>query len=478
MAVEIEEPLPPGALAPSEYAINPEYISQRAALSIKGIVSLKIRSLFPEIPEPIYRDIKDLQRIGDHTVKALSKVDMSMIKPTHSVNILASHHGFVLSGGEPYAEMLKTIKSEVEKRTGCKNIRLRAGVGLRFRETEEYIERFGLDEYFDGKAIGIAPVDEGIPIETEIGTFYGLKRAYDADWIIHAHNCDIREIHFHRMVDRAIKPFAMSYARIETRSTYHLDLGPRAANFAARAIFDSPFIQKKWSFACFLTVAPSGIIGVDADNNLYSLNDRLTRLIAATYGKFMTLLSEIDECIVILDSIGPIPYTFAGGVIFANFCSSNIDIFDLDISLPGYTWYSEALYDEEEKPLISDVNPINPAIKSLIINNAWTGYPSEFWPMHIPTIIVGDKLANHFKSDPQNSLFMNYTLTAKNLEAAVNFAVKITGTDKILIFDGALGGINVSRPLAQKLAECASKVSDKVENILMPKWLRQRGLEA
>ena len=223
---------------------------------------------------------------------------MSRIKPEHKVNILSSHHGFTLLGGDPYAEMLKTIRDVIEERTGCKNIRLRAGVGLRFRETEEYIRRYKLDEYFNGKARGVAPVDEGVAIETEIGTLYGIKKIYDADWIVHAHNSDVREVHFHRMVDRAVKPFGMSYARIETRSTYHQNLGPRAANFTARAIFDSPFVQDKFAFSCFLTVVPHGILGVDADNDLYSLNERVTEVGCRYYGKMMTLFGEIDECIV------------------------------------------------------------------------------------------------------------------------------------------------------------------------------------
>ena len=60
----------------------------------------------------------------------------------------------------------------------------------------------------------------------EVGTLYGIKAVYDADWIVHCHHTDVREVHFHRQVDKAVKPFGMSYARIETRSTYHQNLGP------------------------------------------------------------------------------------------------------------------------------------------------------------------------------------------------------------------------------------------------------------
>lgn len=234
------KPLPPRK---SQYGIDPTLVKRRVS-ELPGMTSVMIKELFPDFPDVIFPSGVGVALVRQATEKALANIDMSCIKPEHSVNILASHHGFTLLGGEPYAEMLKTIKDVIEKKTSCKDIRLRAGVGLRFRETEEYIKRYGLDEYFKGKAIGIAPIDEGIPIETEIGTLYGLRRAYDADWIVHAHNSDVREVHFHRQVDRAVKPFGMSYARIETRSTYHQNMGPRAANFIARAIFDSPFVQK------------------------------------------------------------------------------------------------------------------------------------------------------------------------------------------------------------------------------------------
>ena len=281
-----------------------------------------VKELFPELPDVIFPGPGGIPAVRRAAEDALASVDMSMIKSEHSVNVLASHHGFTLLGGEPYAEMLKTLKDVIERRTGCKNIRLRAGVGLRFRETEEYIRRHGLDAHFGGKAIGVAPIDQAIPIETEIGTLYGIKRVYDADWIVHAHNSDVREVHFHRQVDRAVKPFGMSYARIETRSTYHQNLGPRAANFTARAIFDSPFVQKKFAFAAFLSMSPNGILGVDADRDLYALNERVTRSGCSLYGRMMTLFGEIDECVVALDFPRPVVYTFAAGVIYANFAGA------------------------------------------------------------------------------------------------------------------------------------------------------------
>ena len=394
---------------------------------------------------------------------------MSRIKPEHKVNILSSHHGFTLLGGEPYAEMLRTIRDVLEERTGCKNIRLRAGVGLRFRETEEYIKRHKLDEYFKGKARGVAPVDEGVPIETEIGTLYGIKRIYDADWIVHAHNSDVREVHFHRMVDRAVKPFGMSYARIETRSTYHQNLGPRAANFTARAIFDSDFVQQKFAFSCFLTIVPHGILGVDADNDLYKLNDRITEVGCRYYGKMMTLFGDIDECIAALDFPCPVVYVFSAGVIYANFTGANTDLFDLEMPLPAYTWYTEAFYGRAGRPLLPDIPLLNPAVKMCVQNYAWAGYPSAFFSEHIPTVVVGQAQADLFDRDPQNLSYMKHSMIAESTESAMAFARKVTGTDKVLIFDGAPGGINLSASLAEFLLKKAPEVSRKVEEDLLPK---------
>ena len=48
---------------------------------------------------------------------------------------------------------------------------------------------------------------------------------------------------------------------------------------------------------------------------------------------------------------------------------------------------------------------------------------------------------------------------------------------RVLIFDGAMGGINVSNSLAALLRQKASEVSKRVDNELMPKWKKQRGID-
>lgn len=460
----------------SQYGIAPEFVQKRFA-EFPEMTSLTVKELFPDSPDVIYPSEIGLTGIQAEAKKVLGKIDMSMIRPGQSVNVLASHHGFTLLGGEPYAELLRMVREAIAAKTGVEDIRLRAGVGLRFRETEEYIKRYKLDEAFKGKAKGIAPIDEGIPIQTEIGTLYGLKSVYDADWIVHVHNSDVREVHFHRQVDRAVKPFGMSYARIETRSTYHWNMGPRGANFTARAIFDSEFVKSKFAFAAFLDMCPSGVVGVRAENDLYALNDQLTVKGLEYYGKIMTLLGEIDECIVGLDFPCPVPYVFAAGVIYANFAGANEDLFDLDKPLPPYTWYTEAFYGKNGKPLITGVAPMNPAIKMVVHNYAWGGYPSAFFSEHIPTVVVGQEQAELFNRDPQNLQYMKHAVISSSLDDAMHFAYKTANTDKVIIFDGAMGGINVSNSLAALLRQKASEVSKRVDNELMPKWKKQRGID-
>lgn len=466
------EPAPPRQ---SQYGVDPKFVVKRGT-ELPGMTGVGLRDLFPDLPGAIYPDAGGAEVIRKATEESLKRIDLSKIKPGSTVNILASHHGFTFLRGIPYAEMLRTIKDVIESETQAKEIRLRAGVGMRFRETEEYIKTHGLDEHFKGKAAGVAPIDAGIPIETKLGTLYGIRKVYDADVIIHAHNSDVREVHFHRQVDRAVKPFGMSYARAETRSTYHWNLGPRAANFVARSIFDSEFVRSKYAFSCFMIMSPTGVVTIDSDNDLYALNDRITVGGMENYGKIITLMGAIDECVVILDFPCPVPYVFAGGVIYANMVGANVDLFDLDIPLPPYTWYTETYYDHHGKPLLPEIPPVNPAIRAVVHNYAWTGYPSAFFAEHTPTIVVGREQADHFRRDPMNQEYMKYAVTAENLDSAMDFAYRTTKTDKVMIFDGAPGGINLSSTLANHLRKQAPEVVRRVDQDLMPKWLSQRNV--
>jgi hypothetical protein len=460
----------------SQYTIDPSLLKMRCA-DLPGMSSVSFRDLLPSIPDPLYPCHEGVEAIRRAARESLDQVDMSRIHAGDSVNILASHHGFTLLGGGPYAEMLKVTRDLIQERTGTRDIRLRAGVGLRFRETEEYIRRFELDPYFEGKAKGMAPIDEGIPIETEFGTLYGLKRAYDAKWIVHAHNSDLRELHNHRLIDRILKPFAMSYARIETRSTYHQNFGPRSANIIPRAVFQSDFVQSKFVFSIILETSPNGISGVSADNNLLAQNDRITVNALRWYGKLLTLLKEIDECIVVLDGPYPIGYMKAGGIVFDNFAGLSVDEFDLDHGWPPFSRYTEMYFDENGLPLLEEIPPLNPAVKWVVNNYCFIGLPCTFFSQHVPTVVVSRAMADLICACPQNPHYMRYAVTADGLEEAVQFASRASGTERIIAFDGAVGGFNMTEPLANLLRAKAAGIEDRVEEELLPKWCRQRSIE-
>lgn len=439
---------------------------------LPGIEALEIRDLFPDVPHEIFLEGGDLSVIRKATQEALKNVNMGMIRPKDTINILSSQYGFQIMGGEGYTEMIKTIKDVVQERTGCKNIRLRVATGFRIREPLEIIKHYKLDEYFKGQARPVRAIDKGVPIETEIGTLYGVASIYDADWIIHAHHGELRELDMHRMINRAIKPFAMSYSRMETRGVSHINFGPRSSNFISKVIFNSPFVQKKFTFGCFLLTSPEGITGVDADNDMVAVDQRLMMLAFKSYGKLRVLCEEIKECIAVLDATGEPRYMIGGGMTFGNLTEAELDLFDLDeipVSL-GYGLY-------QRPPGAPKAKSVNPAIKALVINHAWLGVPQLELPTHIPTIIVGRDLAEILDADPMNHDFMKYVVTAENLETAMEFARRIARTDNVYVFDGCFGAITLSPSLAELLMKKAPEVNRRVDEELMPKWLRQRGFD-
>lgn len=444
---------------------------QRAA-SLPGMVGLDIRALFPDVPEAIYVEGGDLETVRRATRDALRDVRMDMIRPGDTVNILASQYGFTLMGGHAYAEMLKTIKAVVTERTGCNQVRLRVCTGFRIREPDEIIEHFRLDDAFPRSTAAVRPIDKGVAIETEIGTLYGVARVYDADWIIHAHHGELRELDMHRMINRAYKPFAMSYARMETRAVAHMNFGPRSSNFVSKVIFDSPFVQQKYTFGCFLLTSPQGITGVAAGRDLDVLDRQLMLLGFRSYGKIRELFAEIEEYVAVLDATGEPRYMIGGGLTFGNATEAELDLFDLDV-MPVSLGFG--LY--ERPPGQKRARSVNPAIKALVINQMWLGVPQLELATHIPTIAVGQDMATLLRDDPMNHDFMRHCVTAETLEAAMRFALAIARTDNVLVFDGSFGKMTVSPALAGLLVARAPAASQRVERELMPKWLRQRGID-
>ena len=441
--------LPPKIMAS---VLGPPPPRMRAA-DLPEIVSLPVGRLFPDIPEDIYLRGDDLSAVRRAAEKALAGVDMGMIKPTDSVNLLCSEHGFSMLGGQPYAEMLRTIRDVVRERTGCENIRLRFCVGSGLTEAREMIPYYGLDEYFEGRVKATWPFDRGVAIETEIGTLYGLARVYDADWFIHAHYDDPREVYFHRLIYRTLKSFTMSYARYETRSIYHMNFGSRSSNVVPRAIFESPFVQGKHAFTCFLVTSPAGVTNVDADNDLHQLNRRLTANTLKGYGKLMRLFAEIDECVAVLDE-GRWPwYLHAGGLTSGNLFKAPTDYLDLGVGAS------------------KDAKPLNPAVKALVVNHTWREAFAGL-AMVYPVFIADREVAGGL---PHRVAARG--LVAEDLGRALASAREQTGTDKAIVFDGSYGAINLTPSLGEFMVERAPAVARLVDTELLPKWLRQRGID-
>jgi len=217
-------------------------------------------------------------------------------------------------------------------------------------------------------------------------------------------------------------------------------------------------------------------MGVDANEDLVAQDKEFARLNLRWYGKILTLLGAIEEVILIIDYPGPIPYTAAGGVLFGNFLNANVDEFDLR-KLTPFTRYSDMLYPGD-KPLVSGVlPPPNPAIKAVVLNYCSKGYPGTFFPKLLPLLVVGAQ-AEWMENDEQNTEFMKYAMKVESLAKAVAFARRFAKTDNILVFDGAVGGFNVSESLADVMYALAPQVSAEVDRQLMPMWLKQRGIAA
>jgi hypothetical protein len=458
----------PPPVMPSKYGPT---AAMRAA-ELPGIGSLSVKDLFGEFtPEIFNHDGGDLEVIRKATEDTLAGVDMSMIKPGDTVNILSCEHGFSIFGGGPYVEMLKAIKDAVQERTGCKP-RLRLAMYRGFKEADEVREYYGLDEIFEGRVAGAGPWDKGLALETEIGTVHVVKKVFDADWFIHAYYDDPREIYFHRMLNRGLKAFVMAYARVETRSAFHFSFLNRGGAVLPRAIFNSRFIQDKHAFSCFLRTSPNGIIAIDGDNDLYAIDRRITINHLKTFGKMVRLIADLDDFVAIWDGGRWGYYIHAGGVCFGVVMNCDFDAFDLE--QPAALSGLDDLIRNRDPEYIMDMNK---AIKAVIINQSWPGIVISDVPKLAPTILVGQENAELWRRDPANPHFMDYAVTAETLPAAFDFAKRVGGTDKALAFDGSFGYLTLTEPLAAEMLAKAPAISHRVDEEYLPMWLKQRGID-
>jgi hypothetical protein len=474
-----ERAIQPQPLMESVYQPPP----RRRAADYPDFVSLPIGSLFPEIAENIYCYGDDYSAIRRSTQRTLESVNMDMIEPGHRVHLLSSEHGFSILGGWPYREMLGAIKDVIEERTGCENVYLGVGAYRGFRESAEMIEYFHLDTLFDGKVFEFGPYDKGVAIETDVGTLYGIKKAYDANWIVHSYYDDPREMYFHRFLGRSFKAFIMSYARLESRSAFHFSYKNRSCNFLPVAIYKSAFVQERYAFSCMMRMSPAGILTIDADNDLFSLDRRITAAQLEKFGKMQQLLESIDECIAVVDGGRWGYYMHAGGIVFGVYMFSKCrgrSLLDLD-SPSALVMLDEVPFEERSNMAANMLGDgINPALKTVVINQQWAGIP--FLNLFSkPIIVVGQDQMDYLKLDRANPLFkdlggLGLIKTADDFPAAMKRARRMARTDKVLIFDGSFGHLNLSPSLADELVDKAPAVRKKVEEDLLPLWLSQRGL--
>jgi hypothetical protein len=119
---------------------------------------------------------------------------------------------------------------------------------------------------------------------------------------------------------------------------------------------------------------------------------------------------------------------------------------------------------------------INPAIKVIVMNQAWPGI-NYLGLDKTPIVIAGEDHADKWKADHCNPYITDTAKTAPDFNKAMEMAYEIYKTDKIIVFDGNFGHINCSRSMAQLLMEKAPGLSLNVDEELLPMWLRQRGLD-
>lgn len=438
------------------------------AVDLLDVVSVPVSTLFPDAGERIYVHGEDLTAITRAAERSLAPLDMGMIKPEHTVKILSSEHGYSIMGGEPYVTMLRALKDSIQKKTGCTNVQLMVGAYKGFRESNEFIEEYDLNRRFDGQVQGYGPYDQDLPVETQIGTVYAIKKIFDGDWFVHAYYDDPREIYYNRQIQRAYKPFGMSYVRFETRSIYHMNFGNRSSNFLPMAVFNSPTIQQRYAFSCVLRHSPGGVLTVDADRDLAALDRRITVSHLRKYGKMLQLFHEIDECIVVLDGGRWGFYLHAGGVIFGTFMHAHDDQFDL--SNPKVLGGFKKNAQGEVVPML-----INPAIKTIVINQAWPGI-NYLGLEETPILMVGKDQADLWRADHCNPYIADHAQVVPDLQSAMATAQQLHPTDNVMIFDGNFGHINCSPAMARQLIEKAPEAGRKVEEELLPLWLGQRGI--
>ena len=275
-----------------------QLITERAA-DLPGVVALPVRELVPDLPRPIWSQMEDfgptdLTELREQTRAVVQGMDWSAIEKRKTVHLLANPHGFSYSG-EAYVAMLEEIAAHLRTERQAR-VKLRIAESMGHIDNPDWVSIFNLEKRFDDVK-EVPQIGPGSKIDTRLGDMYVSKGLFRSPYFVHTHVTDLREAYLHRMVDRLYKPFGMGYARLETRSAYHFGYGPRTGQMVSRAVFESDFIQKRYTGTVVLNTTSEGVIGVEGDNDLRALDRRLSEGMLRNYGTLMRLLGEIDACI-------------------------------------------------------------------------------------------------------------------------------------------------------------------------------------
>jgi len=462
--------LPPPPLLPTWNGRRPGEVVTTRGADLPGVVALPVRALMPELPEPIWAanpafGPTDVEVIRARTREAVAAMDWSKIESGRHVNLLANPHGFQLDG-EAYVVMLEEIAHHVRETTGAR-VRLRIAESMGHIENPNWVKIFDLPGRF-GDVAECPQIGPGTRVDTLLGDMFVTRKLFDAPYFIHTHVTEMREGYLHRMLDRLLKPFGMGYARLETRSAYHFGFGPRTGQMVARAIFDSDFIQQRYTGTVVLETTSEGVVAVHGDNDLNSLDRRLAGDILRNYGTLMRMLAEIDDCLAVFDGHGCSVYTYGGGIAFDNLLCADTDFLDLD---------NLALLSVDASPGKAGLTMgSNEAIKGIVINYMAGGVPQQFVWDRYPVHVAGQQVYRWLINDPSNTYLERVAVPHADLPTAIAEASAQHGTDRLMIFDQTPGAFRLSEELGRHLLDRAPEVVAAVESEYLPKWLKQRNL--
>jgi hypothetical protein len=112
-----------------------------------------------------------------------------------------------------------------------------------------------------------------------------------------------------------------------------------------------------------------------------------------------------------------------------------------------------------------------------VFNHSLTGLSVLGLPVMYPVITARPEMTEAMSRDFANQEFMDHAESAENLLEAMEMAYERGETDKVICFDGSYGAINCSPSMAQHLLENAPACAREVDEELLPKWLKQRGID-